>query len=430
VPRSSHAGWKPPPDRTDPIAILRQQGRSRIRRLLPIRYGRMAASPFGYLRGGPAVMASDLASMPSPGLRVQACGDAHLLNFGVWATPERHLVFEVNDFDETLPAPFEWDVKRLAASAHVAARANGFSEDGCSGAARASVASYRTTMAAMSKLDHLHQWYELVDVEKVLDAIRDRRRQAKEVEHVIRKARARTNLGALDKLTEVSDGRRRIIESPPLIERVARPLLAHTRRAYTEYVRSLPEDRRVLLERYELVDSARKVVGVGSVGTDTRVTLLLGDDDSDPLFLQIKEAQRSVLEPYAGRSAYRHQGRRVVCGQHLMQAASDIFLGWMSAGGRHYYVRQLRDMKGSAEPERMTVRGLRDYARLCGAELARAHARSGDADAISGYLGRGEAFDDAAAEFASDYADQTEVDHAALVAAIMSGRIRAEDASG
>ncbi len=428
MPRSSHAGWKPPPDRTDPIAILREQGRSRIRKLLPIRYGRMAASPFGYLRGAPAVMASDLASMPSPGLRVQACGDAHLLNFGVWATPERHLVFEVNDFDETLPAPFEWDVKRLVASAHVAARTNGFSEDGCSGAARACVASYRTTMAAMSKLDHLDQWYERVDVEKVLDATRDRRRQAKEVERVIRKARARTNLGALDKLTEVSDGRRRIIESPPLIERLARPLLAHTRRAYAEYVRSLPEDRRVLLERYELVDSARKVVGVGSVGTDTRVTLLLGDDDSDPLFLQIKEAQPSVLEPYAGRSAYRHQGRRVVCGQHLMQAASDIFLGWMIAGGRHYYVRQLRDMKGSAEPERMTVRGLRDYARLCGAELARAHARSGDADAISGYLGRGEAFDAAAAEFARDYADQTEVDHAALVAAIKSGRIRAEDA--
>jgi uncharacterized protein (DUF2252 family) len=424
APRSSHAAWKPPPDRPDPISILEEQGRHRIRELLPIRYGRMAASPFGFLRGAPAVMASDLQLTSTCGIRVQACGDAHLSNFGVWATPERHLVFEVNDFDETLPAPFDWDVKRLAISVFVAGRGNGFSDAHCASAAQASVAAYRGKMASLAATDHLDQWYDRIDVEDVLAVIHaDERRK---VERALRKARRHTHLGSLDKLTEVVDGRRRFAENPPLIQRIPEAdWVFHARAAYREYVRSLPEDRRVLLRRYEFVDTARKVVGVGSVGTDTRVVLLLGDDDSDPLFLQIKEAERSVLEPFAGPCAYRNQGRRVVCGQRLMQAASDIFLGWMRSRGRHYYVRQLRDMKGSAVIEEFQPQGLEHYAALCGTELARAHARGGDADAIAGYLGRADTFDRAVTEFAAAYADQTERDRAALVSAVKSGRLEA-----
>jgi uncharacterized protein (DUF2252 family) len=426
APRSSHARWEPPPERPDPISILEEQGRTRIPELLPIRYGRMAASPFGFLRGSPAVMASDLASMPTPGIQVQACGDAHLMNFGVWATPERHLVFEVNDFDETLPAPFDWDVKRLAASVHVAAREDGFSESDCATATQAASSAYRAKMAALAGTDHLQQWYERIDVDRVLELLHGTERR--EAEQFIRKARRHTHLGALEKLTEVIDGRRCFIENPPLIERMSeQEWVFHTGAAYHEYVRSLPEDRRVLLRRYEFVDAARKVVGVGSVGTDTRAVLLLGDDEADPLFLQLKEAQPSILEPHTARCAYRHQGRRVVCGQRLMQAASDIFLGWMRSGGRHYYVRQLRDMKGSAELEAFNPQGLAEYAALCGAELARAHARGGDASAISGYLGRADTFDRALTKFAAAYADQTEADHAALLAAVKSARLVAAD---
>jgi uncharacterized protein (DUF2252 family) len=426
--RSSHANWEPSPKRRDPISILEEQGRHRIPDLLPIRYARMAASPFGFLRGSPAVMASDLASIPTPGIQVQACGDAHLMNFGVWATPERNLVFEVNDFDETLPAPFDWDVKRLAASVHVAGREDGFSETDCAAATQAAVAAYRTKMAALAGTDHLQQWYDRIDVDRVLELLHGTERR--EAERLVRKARRRTHVGALDKLTEVVDGHRCFVEDPPLIERMSEhEWVFHTGAAYHEYVRSLPEDRRVLLRRYEFVDAARKVVGVGSVGTDTRVVLLLGDDEADPLFLQLKEAQRSILEPYSGRCSYRHQGRRVVCGQRLMQAASDIFLGWMSSRGRHYYVRQLRDMKGSAEVETFRPQGLADYAALCGSELARAHARGGDPNAISGYLGRADRFDRALTEFAASYADQTEADHAALLAAVKSGRLAAADGS-
>jgi uncharacterized protein (DUF2252 family) len=424
VPRSSHAAWKPPPDRPDPITILEEQGRHRIAELLPIRHARMAASPFGFLRGSPAVMASDLASLPSPGINVQACGDAHLMNFGVWATPERNLVFEVNDFDETLPAPFEWDVKRLGVSVYVAGRGNGFSEPDCATAARAAVAAYREKMLAVARTDHLQQWYDRIDVERVMSLVRSEERRV--AEQVVRKARRHTHVGALEKLTKIIDGQRRFVDQPPLIERIPEPdWVFHTRAAYREYVRSLPEDRRVLLRRYRFVDTARKVVGVGSVGTDTRVVLLLGDDEADPLFLQLKEAQRSVLEPYAARCPYRHQGRRVVCGQRLMQAASDIFLGWMRSHGRHYYVRQLRDMKGSAVVEAFRPEALEHYAALCGAELARAHARGGDAAAMAGYLGRGDAFDRAVAKFAAAYTDQTEADHAALTAAVKSGRVEA-----
>jgi uncharacterized protein (DUF2252 family) len=425
VSRSSHADWAPAPNREDPIAIFEHQCRHRIPELLPIRYGRMLESPFAYLRGAPAAMAADLAEAPKAGLRVQACGDAHLMNFGLWATPERHLVFEVNDFDETLPASFEWDLKRLAASVYVAARDRGLSEKECAMATAAGVRAYRHKMDALSHFDHLQQWYHRGDVTEALAALGAD--SAPEAERLVRKAQRHTHLGALNKLTEKVSGRRRIVDNPPLVDHVDAPYLDSTRETYREYVRSLPEDRRVLLKRYRLVDAARKVVGVGSVGTDCRVALLLGDDDSDPLFLQIKEAERSILEPYAGRSPYRHQGRRVVNGQRLMQSASDIFLGWFRSGDRHYYVRQLRDMKGSADLERLSPRQLTAYAEICGRELARAHARGGDADAITGYLGSGDVFDRAVTTFARAYADQTEVDHAALVAAAKSGRIEAAE---
>ena len=385
----------------------------------------MLESPFAYLRGAPAVMAADLAEAPRTGLRVQACGDAHLMNFGLWATPERHLVFEVNDFDETLPASFEWDLKRLAASVYVAARGRGLAEGQCARATEAGVRAYREKMDALSRIDHLRQWYHRHDVAEALAALGAG--SASEAERLVRKAQRHTHLGALSKLTEAVNGSRRIIDNPPLVDHVDAPYLDSTRDTYREYVRSLPEDRRVLLKRYRLVDAARKVVGVGSVGTDCRVALLLGDDDSDPLFLQIKEAERSILEPYAGQSPYRHQGRRVVNGQRLMQSASDIFLGWFHSGDRHYYVRQLRDMKGSAELERLSGSQLIAYAEICGRELARAHARGGDADAIAGYLGSGDVFDEALAAFARAYADQTEADHATLVAAARSGRIEAAE---
>ena len=423
-PRSAHSRWTVPTNRPDPIAVLEEQGRNRIQELLPIRHGRMVESPFAFFRGAAAIMAHDLASMPTTGIEVQACGDAHLLNFGVWATPERHLVFEVNDFDETLPAPFEWDVKRLAASVFVAGRDNGFADRDCGSAARAAVAEYRDRMTALAGSHQLDRWYERIDVDNVLALVRPEQRP--QAERVVRKAQRRTNVAALDKLTTVADGGRRFVDDPPLIERlIADEYVFRVRTAYREYVSSLPEDRRVLLRRFEFVDAARKVVGVGSVGTDTRVVLLRGTDDADPLFLQLKEAQQSVLEPHCRPCAYQHQGRRVVCGQRLMQAASDIFLGWMRSDDRHYYVRQLRDMKGSVEVERLSAEGLAGYARLCGAELARAHARGGDADAIAGYLGRNDRFDRAVGEFAAAYADQTEEDYAALASAVKSGRIEA-----
>jgi uncharacterized protein (DUF2252 family) len=421
VPRSSHADWTPAADRADAISVMDEQCRHRIPELLPIRYGRMVESPFSFLRGAPAVMAADLAEAPRTELRVQACGDAHLMNFGLWATPERNLVFEVNDFDETLPASFEWDVKRLAASVYVAGRVRGLTEAQCAEATEAGVRAYRKKTRALSRLDHLQRWYHSHSVGEVLASIGSR--TTREAERIVRKAQRHTHVGALNKLTAVAEGRRRIVDNPPLIDHVDAPYLGRTRDTYREYLRSLPPDRRVLLERYELVDAARKVVGVGSVGTDCRVTLLVGGDDSDPLFLQIKEAERSVLEPHGGRSPYKHQGRRVVSGQRLMQSASDIFLGWFHSGDRHYYVRQLRDMKGSAELERLDAGQLTGYAELCGRELARAHARGGDAEAIASYLGKGDAFDRAITAFARTYADLTEADHAELVAAAKSGRI-------
>jgi uncharacterized protein (DUF2252 family) len=382
----------------------------------------MSASPLAFLRGAAAIMAEDLAGMPTTGLRVQACGDAHLLNFGIFGSPERELVFDVNDFDETLPAPFEWDVKRLAASVVVAGRARSFSPAKCAAGARAATETYRSQMMRLAAASHLDAWYAHMDVQDLLALMR--KAEARKMEGgVVRKAEHATNLGALAKLTQVVDGERRIIDAPPLVEHV--PMRQEPRLAVRRYVRSLSDDRRILLSRYRAVDSARKVVGVGSVGTDDGIVLMVGDSDSDPLFLQVKEAQASVLEPFAGASAYSHHGQRVVEGQRLMQEASDIFLGWTKLKERHYYVRQLRDMKGGVQVEKLSASELADYARACGSALARAHARSGDPVAIAAYLGKGEVFDQAISRFASAYADQTESDYRRLLDALKSGELTA-----
>jgi uncharacterized protein (DUF2252 family) len=371
-------------------------------------------------------MAEDLAGTPVSGLRVQACGDAHLLNFGVFATPERRLVFDVNDFDETLPAPFEWDVKRLAASVFVAGRVRGFSSKRCHEGARAAAHAYRKRMRVSARLGYLDTWYARLEVDELLALVR--RAQARRLEAgMLRKARHATSLGALDKLTQVRDGQRCIVDAPPLIEHLPRRRYrSNAPQVVRRYRRSLPDDRRVLLERYRVVDWARKVVGVGSVATDDAVVLLLGDTDGDPLFLQVKEAQASVLERFAGPSAYSNHGQRVVWGQRLMQAASDVFLGWTRIEQRHYYVRQLRDTKGSMPIQKLSPPELADYARACGAALGRAHARSGDPVAIAAYLGSGASFDRAIGQFAAAYADQTARDHAALADAVNSGRLEAE----
>ncbi|MEU4131753.1 DUF2252 domain-containing protein [Streptomyces wuyuanensis] len=424
VPRSSHGRWIPAADRPDPLAVLADQARTREPDLVPVRYGRMAVSPFTYLRGAPAVMAADLAVQRNTGLRVQLCGDAHLLNFGVFASPERTLLFDLNDFDETLPGPFEWDVKRLVASVAVAARDNGLPDARARLAARAAAESYRLSMRRLAGLGELDVWYERIAAEDLVPLVRDLERAR--VEAQLAKARRRTSLQALERLTEVVGGRRRIVQDPPLLEAVAGLDAASVRKILSDYRSTLPEDRRVLLDRYRFVEAARKVVGVGSVGTRCFVALMTGRDTQDPLFLQIKEAQRSVLEPYLAKSAYRHQGQRVVAGQRLLQAASDIFLGWVSGpGGRHFYWRQLRDMKGSADVASMSPTLLRDYAALCGRALARAHARSGERIAIAAYLGASDTFDRAMGDFALAYAERTVEDHRTLLAAIESGAIEA-----
>jgi uncharacterized protein (DUF2252 family) len=427
VPRSGHARWEPDPRRPDPVARLEASNATRVPDLVPVRYGRMLASPFAFLRGAAQLMADDLASTPVTGLRVQACGDAHLANFGVFATPERNLVFDVNDFDETLPAPWEWDVKRLAASVAVAAR-NLNIEEGAGEAVEGSVRAYRERMIELGPMSPLDVWYDRVDVQRVLAIAREERARDLEDALCVAKVHHRTSLGALPKLTAVVEGRRRIVDRPPLIvhdaieDRDAEKMLA-------QYVESLPQDRRPLLERWTIVDAARKVVGVGSVGTRCYLVLLMGHDGRTPLFLQLKEANEAVTASHAGPSEFMHQGQRVVVGQRLMQAASDIFLGWTTDGKRHYYVRQFRDMKGSVNLDVMTESGFATYARLCGRVLARAHARSGDAAAIGGYLGRRPTFDKAVAMFALAYSDQTERDHAALVDAVRSGRVKAGGAT-
>ncbi|MFD4606043.1 DUF2252 domain-containing protein [Streptomyces sp. NPDC058464] len=425
VPRSAHAFWLPPVDRPDPVAVLERQGRDRLPELLPIRYGRMAASPFAFLRGAAAVMAADLAAQPHTGLTVQLCGDAHLLNFGLYASPERSLLFDLNDFDETFPGPFEWDVKRLAASVAVAARENGHGDPEARAAARAAVAAYRTAMRRLAGLGELAVWYERVDTEGLL-ALAGSARRRRRIEDTLTRARRRTSLHALGRLTETTGGQRRIIKDPPLLEPAGASDMASLRKTFSDYRSTLTEERRLLLDRYRFVDAARKVVGVGSVGTRCFIVLLAGRDADDPLFLQIKEARTSVLEQHLPNGPHAHHGHRVVAGQRLLQAAGDIFLGWMTGPqGRAFYWRQLRDMKGAAEVAAMDPKGLRGYATLCGTTLARAHARSGDRIAIAAYLGGTDTFDQAVTDFALAYADQTATDHAGLGAAVTAGVLTA-----
>jgi uncharacterized protein (DUF2252 family) len=425
VPRSAHAGWRPPADRPDPVAVLEESSEGRLPDLVPIRYGRMLESPFTFLRGSPAVMAADLAVTPVSGIPVQCCGDAHLMNFGVYASPERHLLFDLNDFDEALPGPWEWDLKRLAASCVVAARANQVRGPDCVAVARACARSYRERTRQYAQMRLLDVWYSRVDAAAAFALFsRDGTRGAAQAK---KKARGRTSLRALAKLAAPRDGVLRILDDPPLVEHVHREGLSElVRRVFLGYDGTLQDDRRALLKRYRFVDFARKVVGVGSVGTRCYIALFDGSHAEDPLFLQIKEARASVLEPHLKPSPYRNHGHRVVSGQRLLQSASDVFLGWTREGEYDFYVRQLRDMKATADLAGMTAADLGEYAALCGWVLARAHARSGDAARVSGYLGKGDAFDEALAAFAAAYADQTERDYQAFRAAVRSGRLPAE----
>jgi uncharacterized protein (DUF2252 family) len=427
VPRESHSEWKPATNRRDPIEILQDQDKSRVPFLLPIRYGRMLQSPFAFLRGSAAVMAGDLARTPVSGLRVQVCGDCHLVNFGGFATPERNILFDINDFDETLPAPWEWDVKRLAASFIVAGRNNGLSDADSRAATREMVRTYRTQMAAFAQMRVLEVWYAKLDLETILSQMKDVE-WAKRIRASVEKAKSRSVAEyEFPKMTEQKEGAPVIKDSPPLIYH---PPASFDQQivlnALDLYRNALHGDRRFLFDRYRYYDIAIKVVGVGSVGTLCTVVLFMASPN-DPLFLQIKEANPSVLEPYAGKSRYDNHGERVVTGQRLMQSASDIFLGWtMSESGRHFYVRQLRDMKLKPVVESYNAARLSGYGRATGWTLARAHARSGDAAMISGYLGKGDIFDQAIEKFAVSYADQTERDHEALANAVRSGRIEVQ----
>ena len=406
-----------------------------------MRHGRMLVSPFEYFRGAALPMAADLAGTRSSGLRAQLCGDAHLSNFGAFASPERRLVFDLNDFDETLPGPFEWDVKRLVASMAVAGRGSGFTAKKRRGVALATAAAYRTAMREFAAMSILNVWYAHFDVEDALARLKSDlpKKAVRQTKAQIAKARTRDSTHALAKLTTVKDGRRRIISDPPLIvplEELAGNLDVDAvywflRRLFTGYTRTLPTYRRRLVERFALTGVARKVVGVGSVGTETWILLMEPNDGFEPLLLQAKQAQRSVLADYTGQSEYHNQGERVVAGQHLMQAVGDIFLGWQSAtppgrSSADYYFRQLRDWKYSAEIEGMSAAAMTDYGRMCGWTLARAHARTGDRIAIAAYLGGSDKFDQAVAEFGETYADQTERDHAALADAVASGRVQAQ----
>ncbi|WP_236238838.1 DUF2252 domain-containing protein [Streptomyces sp. CC228A] len=443
LPRSAHAAFAPGGRRRDPLGIIERQSAARVPELVPVRYGRMLESPFRFYRGAAAVMAADLGAAPHTGLTVQLCGDAHLLNFRLLASPERHLVFDINDFDETLPGPFEWDVKRLAASLVVAGRANDFTGSQCDDAVRACVRSYRDRMRAFAGMRTLDVWYARDDIDQVEAMLSQRldRDVRQRVSRASAKARGRTSLEAAGKLTRLVDGAPRIVSDPPLITPldellggVAREALEERLRTLvTGYGRSLSSERRHLLSRFHVVDMARKVVGVGSVGTRCWIVLLLGRDGGDPLVLQAKEAGESVLAASCGPSPYVNQGERVVAGQRLMQAAGDIFLGWqrvpgIDGRGRDFYVRQLWDWKGIARPETMDPATLALFGRLCGATLARAHARSGDPVAIGAYLGRGDRFDRALVEFAQAYADQNARDHGALADAVADGRLSARAA--
>jgi uncharacterized protein (DUF2252 family) len=442
VPRSSHATFEPAPSRPDPVTVLKRQAKTRVPELVPIRYGRMLVSAFTFYRGAAMIMAGDLAATPRSGLTVQCCGDAHLSNFGVFASPERRLMFDLNDFDETLPGPWEWDVKRLAVSMLIAAQDNGFAVSEQEQVVLDTVASYRTAMAGFAGMKNLDVWYSHLDIEAALRELGSQLKpaQVKRTEKALAKARTKDSMSAFSKLTHVVDGEARILAEPPLIVPIhdlargaeREEMFESLHELLRSYRQTLEYDRRVLLEEFYLTDIARKVVGVGSVGTRAWIALMLGRDGRDPLFLQLKEAEASVLEEFLGPSEFSNHGERVVTGQRLMQASSDIFLGWLhveqgiDGGNRDFYGRQLKDWKGSAEIEQMKPSGLSAYGRLCGWTLARAHARSGDRIAIAAYLGKGTVFDRAIVEFSQAYAEQNERDYRALAAAVESGRIVAE----
>jgi uncharacterized protein (DUF2252 family) len=464
TPVSAHSGWQPAADRPDPVALLDAQNLTREPDLVPVRHGRMMVSPFTFYRGAAKIMAADLAGTPVAGLDAQLCGDAHLSNFGVFASPERRLLFDLNDFDETLPGPFEYDVKRMAASFTIAARNNAFAKADARAATLASVAAYREAMTAFALMPTMDIWYAHMDEDQLMAAVRGvvaatakeakgkgkKARKEKEeaklaklagkrAEKSAEKAHTRDSLQALSKLGELADGTYRIVSDPPVVV-PARDLAATyglsadevmpvIRDQFRAYRATLQDDRRHLLERFQIVDAARKVVGVGSVGTRAFIVLLQGRGAGDPLFLQIKEATASVLEEHLGKSKYRQHGERVVQGQRMMQAASDIYLGWTKGldVNRHYYWRQLRDMKGSALVEAMTPLALTFYGRICGWTLARAHARSGDPVAIAGYLGDSDAFDRSITDFSQRYADQNERDYQEFTAAVRSGRLEAAE---
>jgi len=425
VPRRSHGDWRQAPDRPDPLHILDGTNATRLTDLVPVRNGRMMASPFAFYRGAPAVMASDLCRTPATGIRLQICGDAHLLNFGTFATPERNQIFDLNDFDETQVGPWEWDIKRLAASLVVAARTAGLADGDGVTAALDCTAEYRSEMTKMAELSAFEVWHSHLDVESIIAGAPDKpaRTLAK---RSVAKARQRTSLNALSKLTTILDGRRVIVEDPPVVVRLTDAQLEQARGFVKAYLATLDPDRTLLLDHYEFVDAALKVVGVGSVGTRCFVALLAGKAGLDPLFLQVKEAQASVLAPYVGGTRYRNQGKRVVVGQRIMQAASDPLLGWACADGFDTYVRQLRDMKGSVPLEVARPDDLILYGRLCGAALARAHARAGQPALLAGYLGSSAAFDEALAAFALAYADQNDRDYESFLDGIRSGRVQAE----
>jgi uncharacterized protein (DUF2252 family) len=425
-PRSSHAELGFAADGRDIVAMIEASSEDRLANLIPVRYSRMIESPFAFFRGSAVVQASDLAKSPASGIKVQACGDAHLMNFGGFATPERNLAFDLTDFDETFPAPWEWDVKRLCASLALAARWRGFSSAQGRDAVNGAVSSYRARMAAFADMPTMAVWYSRVNLLELVEQAKGDRRLQRLLDRDIRRAQTDTSEHVYGKITTIVNGATRFIDRPPLLSHPSQDLHTLGRAFLKRYGTTLREDFRALLGRFRLVDAALKVVGVGSVGTRCYIVLLLGEHD-EPLFLQVKEARRSVLEMHAGPSPWHNQGERVVAGQHLMQAVSDIFLGWARGPeGRDFYVRQLHDMKVAAELDQMDASELALYGRLCGAALARAHAKAGQAPPISGYLGSSDAFDDAIDKYARAYADQVERDYESFRAAARSGRIRTE----
>jgi uncharacterized protein (DUF2252 family) len=430
-PRINQGVYKPAARRADPVAILEEQGKSRLPDLVPIRYARMLTSPFAFLRGSAAIMAADLAAGPKPtGITVQACGDMHVANFGVFASAERNLVFGINDFDETLPGPWEWDLKRLVASIVASGRFLGADKIMCAASVLAAVSSYRNRMKQYAYMGNLELWYATISEKDILLSLSGSAQKG--AEKIMSKARQGTHMQVLGKLADLVDNNYRLRENTPFIVREThaqdgRPIMEAVGLFLESYFLSIADERKAMLKRYRIADVVRKVVGVGSVGTRCWVVFLIGNFPEDALFLQIKEAQPSVLEPFVTKSAYAKQGQRVVIGQRLIQAAPDIFLGWFEIGGRHFYVRQLRDMKGGVEfdPKKVRIENLDQYGSLCGWALALAHAKSGDAAMIAGYAGKSDELDEAMVRFAFTYADQTEKDYKLLAAAAKSGRIKA-----